>query len=128
MNTELFYIDETNTVHLNKYRFIVRDYKTTEKQEYTDNTYYLNSESAHEWEVNVIPKHQLLELVKKEELDASEYTWMDGIQLQTENHIKELEEIAGYGSLEAYQASLPEATDTFKLDTDYRISKLELGL
>lgn len=128
MNIELFYIDEHNTVHLNKYIFVIRDYKSVEKKEYTDNTYYLNGESAHEWEVNIIPKHTLLELIKKEELDTSAYAWMEGLPLQTENHEKELEETAACGSLEAYRASLPEANDTFRLDTDYRLSKLELGL
>jgi hypothetical protein len=41
---------------------------------------------------------------------------------------KEILEIVNYGSIEAYKASLPEATDDFKIDTDYRLSKLELGI
>ena len=61
-------------------------------------------------------------------LDTSAYAWMEGIVLRTDNHAKEIEEIASYGSLEAYKASLPESTDEFKLDTDFRLSKLELGL
>lgn len=123
-----FYIDSTGHIRLNKYRIVVRDYFGIDKQTYTDSEYFVTAESASEWENNVIPKHKLLELITKEELDNSAYTWMDGIVLRTSEQAKEIAEIASYGSIEAYEASLPESEDAFRLDTDYRISKLELGL
>lgn len=123
-----FYIDSTGHIRLNKYRIVVRDYLGIDKQTYTDSEYFVTAESASEWENNVIPKHKLLELVTKEEMDNSSYTWMDGIVLRTSEQAKEIAEIASYGSIEAYEASLPESEDAFRLDTDYRISKLELGI
>lgn len=123
-----FYIDSTGRIRLNEYRIVVRDYFGIDKQTYTDSEYFVTAASASEWENNVIPKHKLLELITKEELDNSAYTWMDGILLRTSEHAKEIAEIASYGSIEAYEASLPESEDAFRLDTDYRISKLELGL
>ena len=123
-----FYIDEHNTIRLNTFKMVVRDYKTVEKEEYTDTTYYMNDAQVHEWETQLIPKHQLNELVSKEELDTSAYAWMDGIVLRTDNHWKEVEEIASYGSMEAYKASLPEATDEYLIDMDARITAMELGL
>lgn len=123
-----FYVDENNTIQLNKYKMVVRDYKTVEKTDYTDTTYFMNEANVQEWETQLIPKHQLLELVSKEELDTSAYAWMAGIKLQTDNHAKEIEEIALYGSYEAYEASLPESQDSVNLENDYRLSKLELGI
>ena len=54
--------------------------------------------------------------------------YAEGIKLRTSDENKEILEIVNYGSIEAYKASLPEATDDFKIDTDYRLSKLELGI
>ena len=75
-----------------------------------------------------IPKHQLLEKISKTIIDVSNYAWAEGIKLRTSDENKEILEIVNYGSIEAYKASLPEATDDFKIDTDYRLSKLELGI
>lgn len=122
-----FYI-EGDTIHMNKHKLVVRDYKTLEKTDYTDSIYFVNEADYAEWMEQLIPKHQLLELISQEGLDTSAYAWMDGIKLRTDNHWKEIEEIAAYGSIEAYEASLPEAADEFKLDTDYRLSRLELGI
>lgn len=122
-----FYI-ENNIVYLNKYKLTVRDYKTLEKLEYTDSVYYVNENSMRQWTEHLIPDHQLLELISQEELDTSEYTWMEGIILRNDNHTKEIEEIASYGSKEAYEASLPETRDLYQVDMDYRLSKLELGI
>lgn len=122
-----FYVED-NKIRLNKYKLVVRDYKTLEKTEHTDTTYYANEAGMKEWTEQLIPKHQLLELVMKEELDVLAYAWMDGITLRTDNHWKEIEEIASYGSYEAYEASLPESQDAFNMDIDYRISKMELGI
>ena len=93
-----------------------------------DVDYYLNEEAAYELENNVIPKHQLLEKISKTIIDVSNYAWAEGIKLRTSDENKEILEIVNYGSIEAYKASLPEATDDFKIDTDYRLSKLELGI
>lgn len=82
----------------------------------------------HELEVNFVPKHKLISIVSKEELDTSDYAWMEGIELTTDNVQKELDDIAACGSLEAYNASLPQTQDEFNLDIDYRMSKMELGL
>ncbi|MCI8980535.1 MAG: hypothetical protein HFE52_07710 [Clostridia bacterium] len=122
-----FYI-KNNIVYLNKYKLIIRDYKTLEKLEYTDSVYYVNENSMRQWTEHLIPDHQLLELISQEELDTSEYTWMEGIILRSDNHTKEIEEIASYGSKEAYEASLPETRDLYQVDMDYRLSKLELGI
>lgn len=125
---DCFYVDENNTIQLNKYKLVVRDYKTVGKTDYTDTTYFMNEANMLEWTEQLIPKHQLLELVSKEELDTSEYEWMRGIELKTDNHVREIEEIASYGSYEAYEASLPESQDAFNMDVDYRLSKMELGI
>lgn len=122
-----FYVED-NTIHLNKYKLVVRDYKTLEKDDYTDSVYYVNEAGYKEWTEQLIPKHQLLDLVSEEELDTSEYAWMNGIELRTDNHWKEVEEIAAYGGLDAYEASLPETRDAYQIDMDYRLSKLELGI
>ena len=119
-----FYIED-NKIHLNKYKLVVRDYKTLEK---TDRTYYVNEAAMKEWTEQLVPKHQLLELISKENLNTSEYSWMEGIALRTDNHWKEIEGIASYGSMEAYEASLPEFTDEYLLDLDCRISAVELGI
>lgn len=123
-----FWIDENNQIQLNKHVIVVRDYKTLEKNTYDETTYYLNDESYKEWMEQLIPKHQLNELISDEELDTSKYKWMEGIQLQSDNHIKEIEQIASYGSLEVYQSTLPENQALYQLDLDYRLSKVELGI
>lgn len=123
-----FYIDSDNKIQLNTYKMVIRDYKTVEKTDYTDSTYYMNDDRVKEWTEQLIPKHQLLELVSQEALDTSAYAWMAGIELVTDNHPKEIEQIASYGSYEAYVASLSETQDAFNLDVDYRLSKMELGI
>lgn len=127
MLSNIFYL-ENGVLKLNKYKVVVRRYAFVNSDEYSDSEHYVNDEGLNEIEVNFVPKHRLYEIVKKEMLDTSAYAWMEGIVLRTDNHAKEIEEIASYGSLEAYKASLPESTDEFKLDTDFRLSKLELGL
>lgn len=123
-----FYIDGDNRIQLNTHRLVVRDYKTKDKTEFTDSEYYVNEAGMKEWTEQLIPKHQLYELIESEELDTSEFVWMRGIELKTDNHAREIEEIASYGSYEAYQASLPESQDMFNMDIDYRLSKMELGI
>ena len=61
-------------------------------------------------------------------LDNEQYSYMSGLEVKTQDFNKEINEIASYGSKEAYEASLPQAQDEFNLDMDYRMSKMELGL
>ena len=128
MELGYFYVDENGVIQLNKYKMVVRDYKTVEKTDYTDTTYFMNEKNAAEWEINIIPKHQLLELVSKTEIDTSDYAWMAGIKLRTDNHAEEIAEIAAFGSVEAYEASLPETSAAYQLESDFRLAKLELGI
>lgn len=127
MNTDIFYVKD-NKIGLNTHKVTVRHYLTINKENYVDETQYVNSEGLKEIEVNFVPKHQLYEIVLKEELDTSEYLWMEGIELRTSNRSEEISEIASYGSLEAYEASLPEVRDEYLLSLDCRVSMMELGI
>ena len=53
---------------------------------------------------------------------------MSGLEVKTQDFNKEINEIASYGSKEAYEASLPEYTDEFMLDVDVRVAMLEMGV
>lgn len=122
------FYDLDGVIHLNKYKIVVRYYDSVEKQTYEDVTMFLNDEGLKDMKEQHIAKHQLLELSSEEVIDTSDYEWMEGLPLQNDNPIKEIEEIYNYGSKEAYEASLPQAQDEFNLDMDYRMSKMELGL
>lgn len=122
------FYDLDGVLHLNKYKIVVRYYDSVEKQTYEDVTMFLNDEGLKDMKEQHIAKHQLLELILEEVIDTSDYEWMEGLPLQSDNPIKEIEEIYNYGSKEAYEASLPQAQDEFNLDMDYRMSKMELGL
>lgn len=122
------FYDLDGVLHLNKYKIVVRYYDSVEKQTYEDVTMFLNDEGLKDMKEQHIAKHQLLELISEEVIDTSDYEWMEGLPLQSDNPIKEIDEIYNYGSKEAYEASLPQAQDEFNLDMDYRMSKMELGL
>lgn len=122
------FYDLDGVLHLNKYKIVVRYYDSVEKQTYEDVTMFLNDEGLKDMKEQHIAKHQLLELISEEVIDTSDYEWMEGLPIQSDNPIKEIEEIYNYGSKEAYEASLPQAQDEFNLDMDYRMSKMELGL
>ena len=122
------FYDLDGVLHPNKYKIVVRYYDSVEKQTYEDVTMFLNDEGLKDMKEQHIAKHQLLELISEEVIDTSDYEWMEGLPLQSDNPIKEIEEIYNYGSKEAYEASLPQAQDEFNLDMDYRMSKMELGL
>lgn len=122
------FYDLDGVLHLNKYKIVVRYYDSVEKQTYEDVTMFLNDEGLKDMKEQNIAKHQLLELISEEVIDTSDYEWMEGLPIQSDNPIKEIEEIYNYGSKEAYEASLPQAQDEFNLDMDYRMSKMELGL
>ena len=122
------FYDLDGVIHLIKYKIVVRYYDSVEKQTYEDVTMFLNDEGLKDMKEQHIAKHQLLELISEEVIDTSDYEWMEGLPIQSDNPIKEIEEIYNYGSKEAYEASLPQAQDEFNLDMDYRMSKMELGL
>lgn len=122
------FYDLDGVIHLNKYKIVVRYYDSVEKQTYEDVTMFLNDEGLKDMKEQHIAKHQLLELISEKVIDTSDYEWMEGLPIQSDNPIKEIEEIYNYGSKEAYEASLPQAQDEFNLDMDYRMSKMELGL
>ena len=122
------FYDLDGVIHLNKYKIVVRYYDSVEKQTYEDVTMFLNDEGLKDMKEQHIAKHQLLELISEEVIDTSDYEWMEGLPIQSDKPIKEIEEIYNYGSKEAYEASLPQAQDEFNLDMDYRMSKMELGL
>ena len=122
------FYDLDGVIHLNKYKIVVRYYDSVEKQTYEDVTMFLNDEGLKDMKEQHIAKHQLLELISEEVIDTSDYEWMEGLPIQSDNPIKEIEKIYNYGSKEAYEASLPQAQDEFNLDMDYRMSKMELGL
>lgn len=126
MNDKFFIKD--NKICLNTHKVVVRRYLDINKTDYVDETHCVDLDGLYEIEVNFVPKHKLISIVSKEELDTSDYAWMEGIKLTTDNVQKELDDIAACGSLEAYNASLPQTQDEFNLDMDYRMSKMELGL
>lgn len=120
---------ENGKIGFNKYKITLRRYDSLEKTTYTDTEIYVDDEGLNEYEVNYVPKHKLLEIVEKVELDTSEYAWMDGIEVDSDgDRAKQIAEIAAYGSIEAYKASLPESTDEYLVDMDARITAMELGL
>lgn len=106
----------------------MRYYDSVEKQTYEDVTMFLNDEGLKDMKEQHIAKHQLLELISEEVIDTSDYEWMEGLPIQSDNPIKEIEEIYNYGSKEAYEASLSEYTDEFMLDIDVRVAMLEMGI
>ncbi|MCC8161031.1 MAG: hypothetical protein LIO53_06980 [Oscillospiraceae bacterium] len=127
MDISGFYIKD-GAVKLNKYKIVVRQYLSLEKTDYIDTPHYVDDEGAEELEVNFVPKHQLMEIVSKDEIDTSDYAWIEGIEPQTNDPQTEVPKIASYGSLEAYEASLEDAADAYMTDLDYRLSMIELGL
>ena len=125
-NSEYFSV-KNNAIALNKYKAVVKHYKP-DMESFTESVHYLDEEGMNELENNFVAKHKLYELASKEELDTSEYAWMEGIELRTDNCVKEIERIAAYGSMDAYTASLTEARDEYLLDLDCRVAMLELGI
>ena len=122
------FYDLDGVIHLNKYKIVVRYYDSVEKQTYEDVTMFLNDEGLKDMKEQHIAKHQLLELISEEVIDTSDYEWMEGLPIQSDNPIKEIEEIYNYGSKEAYEASLSEYSDEFMLDIDVRVAMLEMGV
>ena len=127
MDMGIFWV-ENNKIRLNTYKITSRLYSSDDKTEYSDSVLYFDKERLAGYEERFVAKHRLVEIVEREAIDISEYTWMEGIELKTGNRTKEIAEIASYGSLEAYMTSLPEVRDEYLLDLDCRMSMLELGI
>lgn len=127
MNLNIFRVTD-NKIDFNKYKMIIRFYDNLEKSSYRDDTFYFNENDCYEWEVNRIPKHRLMELVSKEEIDPGEYAWMKGIEIEPNYQGKQITKIASYGSKEAYEASLESNRDAYLLELDYQVAMLNLGL
>lgn len=88
---------------------------------------FQNEKEVELFKSNFVDKHMLMSIQSIERLN-NPYTWIEGVELRTQDPCTELAEIVKYGSKEAYEASLPQAQDEFNLDMDYRMSKMELGL
>ncbi len=127
MDMGIFWI-ENNKIRLNTYKITSRLYSSDDKTEYSDSVLYFDKERLAGYEERFVAKHRLVEIVEKEAIDTSGIAWMEGIELKTNDRQKEIAEIASYGSLEAYMASLPEVRDEYLLDLDCRMSMLELGI
>ena len=123
-----FYIDDNNRIQLNTHMIVVRNYDTIEKSSHTDTTYYVNDAGYKEWTEQLIPQHQLNELIDDELIENADYQWMVDIKLRTTEPWREIQEIVGYGSYEAYEASLSESRDEYLLDLDSRLAALELEI
>ena len=65
-----------NKICLNSYKLVIRHYKDIDKKEFVDKDYYVNDDRLIELETQIIPKHQLLELISKVKLDNEQYSYM----------------------------------------------------
>ncbi|MCC8067709.1 MAG: hypothetical protein LIO59_00305 [Oscillospiraceae bacterium] len=133
MDLERFYV-ENNTIQLWDVKITERNHalsyldEDSDEDNYQDVYKYYKAEDVDGYLEQYVAKHKLLEVVATEEYDNSEYEWMAGIELRTDDPNTEIRKIYSYGSVEAYEASLEEAADTYMTDLDYRLSILELGL
>lgn len=126
MEMRMFRADN-GKIGFNKYKVIVRAYKTTAKEEYSDVEYYVDSAGFEEIKSNV-QKHALLEILEQTEIDISAYDWAEGISIDESDRANSIRNILSFGSLEAYKSSLQEARDEYLLDLDCRLSMIELGV
>lgn len=128
-NDELFNMSSDNIICLNKYKVTVMVYSDFDKTSGESHIrYFKNDEELEGFQTRYIAKHQLIDIINIEELDNSEFTWMEGIQLNAFPSSQELKKIFDFGSVAAYEASLNENIASMILENDYRLSKLELGI
>lgn len=118
---------DNGQIAFNKYKVMLRAYKTTAREEYSDIEYYVDSAGFEEIKLNV-QKHALLEILEQTELDTSAYEWAEGIKIDESDRENSIKNILSFGSLEAYKSSLQEARDEYLLDLDCRLSMIELGV
>ena len=79
-----------NQICLNSYKLVIRHYKDINKKEFVDKDYYVNDDRLIELETQIIPKHQLLELISKVKLDNEQYSYMSGLEVKTQDFNKEI--------------------------------------
>lgn len=118
---------DNGQIAFNKYKVMLRAYKTTAREEYSDVEYYVDNAGFEEIKSNV-QKHALLEILEQTELDTSAYEWAKGISIDESDRENSIKNILSFGSLEAYKSSLQEARDEYLLDLDCRLSMIELGV
>lgn len=88
---------------------------------------FRNENEVELFKSHFVDKHILMSIQSIEKLN-NPYTWLEGVELRTNDPCTELSKIVRYGSKEAYEASLPEYTDEFMLDIDVRVAMLEMGI
>lgn len=115
-----------NKFHLNNHKIVVRMYIDLEKTQYNDSEYYLDDASYQEWITQQIAKHQLTELLSDEDIDISEYTWIEGRDV-LEDPETQFNKMITLGE-EAYNDSIKVSTEEILLDLDMRMSLYELGI
>lgn len=137
MNFDRFYVDNNGCLQLydvritertHSHNYLIKDNDIALEDSYVDNYKYFLKDQVQGYLDRYVSKHKLIEVIKQEEYDNTDFKWMVGIQLRTNNPGAEIPLIYSYGSLEAYQASLPEFADNFMLDLECRVSMMELGL
>lgn len=123
---------ESGKIALIKHKVVIRDYHYPHDKSvspYVDIKECLTDSEWKEWSEQQIPKHARYELISHEEIDISGYAWCDGVDVSQEvDPLLTAKEMAKYRSLAEYQASLPENQAAYQLDTDFRLSKIELGI
>lgn len=124
---ERFYADN-GKLAIKSHKITMRRYTDLEKSDYQTYVEYVTDDELTEWTVNFVPKHALWEVVSVEDYDNSAYEWAEGITLRTNNYEQEIKDIIACGSIEAYEASLPEAQNELMLDMGVEIAMLKLGI
>lgn len=120
---------ENGKVTLIKHRAEIRQHYNFEHTDGITHELYLTDSEWTEWREQQIPKHKRYELINHEDLDVSDFAWLDGADVSGEpDPLFTANEMAKYRSREEYEASRPENQAAYQIDTDYRISKLELGI
>ena len=122
------YIDNDNVIQLNEVEVVTRRYSNLLKNEYVDDVIYCTRERANDLEINYFPKHQLIEFISDTDLDLSDVSWMQGIELRTNDQESELQKIYDCGCIEVYEASLEENQQLRILELEAEIIKMKLGI
>ena len=125
---DLFKVQD-GKVELIKNKVITREYHDFEHTVYTDHTDFFTDDEFDGWYNRSVLKHKRYELISREDIDTTGYSWIDGIDVSGfADPAVAVNEMLKYNSLAEYRAALPENQSLYQLDIDYRISKLELGI
>ncbi len=118
---------ENGKIALVKHKVIIQEEHYP--NEFINHTHYLTDSWWKEWSEQLIPKHKKYELISHEDIDISDYAWVDGADVsQSADPLLLAQEMVKYNSKEEYETSLPSCQLNYQCDLDYRISKLELGI